>query len=128
MFYWWFMFISVMLIPAILFLFGKFFSKDVPMGINSFCGYRTKRSMKNENTWVFANKYWGALAAKLAVLSAALTARAMALVYNGDEGAVTTVASIAAAIQVVLLIVSVILTEKALKTTFDKEGNPIGKI
>ena len=128
MFYWWFMFISVMLIPAILFLFGKFFSKDVPMGINAFCGYRTKRSMKNENTWVFANKYWGTLAAKLAVLSAVLTARAMALVYNGDEGAVTTVASIAAVIQIVLLIVSVILTEKTLKTTFDQEGNPIGKI
>lgn len=128
MFYWWFMFVSVMLIPAVLFLFGKFFSKDVPMGINAFCGYRTKRSMKNENTWIFANKYWGKLAAKLAVLSAVITARAMALVYNGDESAVTAVASIAAAIQVVLLIISVILTEKALKNTFDKEGNPIGKI
>ena len=128
MFYWWFMFVSVMLIPAVLFLFGKFFSKDVPMGINAFCGYRTKRSMKNENTWVFANKYWGKLAAKLAVLSAVITARAMALVYNGDESAVTAAASIAAAIQVVLLIISVILTEKALKSTFDKEGNPIGKI
>lgn len=128
MFYWWFMFISVMLIPAILFLFGKFFSKDVPMGINAFCGYRTKRSMKNENTWIFANKYWGKLAAKLAVLSAAITVRTMALVYNGDESAVTAVASIVAAIQVVLLIISVILTEKALKSTFDQEGNPISKM
>lgn len=128
MFYWWFMFVSVMLIPVVLFLFGKFFSKDVPMGINAFCGYRTKRSMKNENTWIFANRYWGKLAAKLAVLSAVITVRAMAPVYNGDEGAVTAVASIAAAIQVVLLIISVILTEKALKTTFDEEGNPIVKI
>ena len=128
MFYWWFMFVSVMLIPVVLFLFGKFFSKDVPMGINAFCGYRTKRSMKNENTWAFANKYWGRLAAKLAVLSAVLTARAMALVYNGDEGAVTAVASISAAIQIIMLIVSVILTEKALKAAFDKNGDPISKI
>ena len=128
MFYWWFMFVSVMLIPVVLFLFGKFFSKDVPMGINAFCGYRTKRSMKNENTWQFANKYWGALAAKSAVLSAVLTARAMALVYNGDEGAVTAVASISAAIQIIMLIVSVILTEKALKAAFDKNGDPISKI
>lgn len=128
MFYWWFMFVSVMLIPAILFLFGKFFSKDVPMGINAFCGYRTKRSMKNEATWVFANRYCGTLSAKLAVLSAVITIRAMVLVYNSDESAVTTAALISAAIQIVLLIISVILTEKALKSTFDQEGNPIGKI
>lgn len=122
------MFVSVMLIPVVLFLFGKFFSKNVPIGINAFCGYRTKRSMKNENTWQFANRYWGRLVSKLAVLSAVITARAMAFVYSADEGAVTVVASIAAAIQIVLLIISVIITEKALKATFDKEGNPIGKI
>ena len=91
-------------------------------------GRRTSLSLAQGVRILFANKYWGKLAAKLAVLSAVITARAMALVYNGDESAVTAAASIAAAIQVVLLIISVILTEKALKSTFDKEGNPIGKI
>ena len=59
MWFWWFMLISSLLIPALMITAGWFMWKRPPKKINSAIGYRTSRSMKNINTWQFAHHYCG---------------------------------------------------------------------
>ena len=68
MWFWWFMLISSLLIPALMITAGWFMWKRPPKKINSAIGYRTSRSMKNINTWQFAHHYCGRLDNAAAVL------------------------------------------------------------
>ena len=61
MWFWWFMFVSNLLIPALLIAVGYSMWKHCPGKINAVIGYRTRRSMKNMDTWKFAHEYCGRL-------------------------------------------------------------------
>ena len=52
---------SSLVIPIIMIGFGFLFGKRPPKEINYLCGYRTRMSMKNIDTWVFAHRYCGRL-------------------------------------------------------------------
>jgi len=54
-----FMLIVVLLIPLTMLFFGWLLFRRTPKEINYVYGYRTKRSMMNEETWRFANQYFG---------------------------------------------------------------------
>ena len=45
-----------LLIPGIMLYFGWRFLNKPPQNINSIYGYRTSRSMKNQQTWDFAHQ------------------------------------------------------------------------
>ena len=51
-----FMLIVVLLIPLTMLFFGWLLFRRTPKEINYAFGYRTKRSMRNEETWKFANQ------------------------------------------------------------------------
>jgi hypothetical protein len=53
------MLICSILIPIIMILFGRFMWKRLPKKINWIFGYRTPMSMKNLDTWEFAQEYSG---------------------------------------------------------------------
>ena len=57
--FWIFMFIMCLLTPAVMIGFGKYFMKGGPKQINGVIGYRTHRSMKNQETWRFTHQYSG---------------------------------------------------------------------
>ena len=57
--FWIFMLIMVLLIPLTMIFFGWLLFRKTPKEINYVYGYRTKRSMMNEETWRFANQYFG---------------------------------------------------------------------
>ena len=57
--FWIFMLITVLLIPLTMIFFGWLLFRKTPKEINYVYGYRTKRSMMNEETWRFANQYFG---------------------------------------------------------------------
>ena len=59
--FWIFMFAVNLLIPLVMVIFGAIFIKTAPKKINFLFGYRTERSMKNEDTWKFAHTYLGKL-------------------------------------------------------------------
>ena len=63
--FWIFMMVMELLIPLIMIIFGKYFSKKSPKEINYLFGYRTSMSMKNKDTWEFAHKYCGKLWLKI---------------------------------------------------------------
>lgn len=58
MLYWLTMFSNI-IIPVIMIVSGITFFLIPPKKINSFYGYRTRRSMQNNETWEFAHKFSG---------------------------------------------------------------------
>ena len=61
MWFWWFIFCFNQLTPILMILGGQIMWKHSPKNINSIIGYRTSRSMKNIDTWLFAQKHCGKL-------------------------------------------------------------------
>ena len=114
---------TVIIIPALMIIFGKYYIKKAPKNINHFVGYRTTRSMKNKGTWKFAHNYMGKLWYKYGIVLFVISATLMLLTIGQDEDAVGGLAAIITTVQVFVMIVPGILTEKALKENFDEEGN-----
>lgn len=119
---WWFAFFFDLLIPTIMFLFGRVMYKSAPNDINYIFGYRTTRSMKNDDTWQFAHKYCGQLWWRLGLIMLIITLVVHISFYNSSENVIGKVTAIVMTIQVIVLILSIIPTEIALKKTFNDDG------
>lgn len=61
MWFWWFLFCCDLLVPVTMIVSGRIMWKHPPKNINGLMGYRTSRSMKNMDTWLFAHDYCGRL-------------------------------------------------------------------
>ena len=114
---------TVIIIPALMMIFGKYYIKRAPNNINNFVVYRTTRSMKNKETWKFAHNYMGKLWYKYGIVLFVISAALMLLTIGQDEDAVGGLAAIITMVQAFVMIVPGVLTEKALKENFDEEGN-----
>ena len=114
---------TVIIIPALMIICGKYYIKKAPKNINHFVGYRTTRSMKNKETWEFAHNYMGKLWYKYGIVLFVISAALMLLTMGQDEDAVGGLAAIITTVQVFVMIVPCVLTEKALKENFDEDGN-----
>ena len=120
----WFMMLGFnLLIPAIMLGAGKLFTKNTPKDINWIIGYRTTMSMKNEDTWAFAHKVAGAFWWKWGWVTLAVTAVAMLLLLGQAVELVSSAGCILMFLQLILVIAVIPYTEKALRNTFDKNGN-----
>ncbi len=121
--FWIFMLIMVILIPIIMIIVGKGLTKSAPKEINLIFGYRTTMSMKNKETWEFANKYIGKLWFKCGVVLLPITTIVMLFVLEKDTDIVGFVGGVIEAIQMIPLIGAIIPTEIALNKYFDKSGS-----
>lgn len=122
MWFWWFMFVCNLLIPVILIIAGRMMWKRCPKKINTVYGYRTKRSMKNMDTWRFAHNYCGRLWWKIGWFSLFLSVVVQIPFFERSEDVIGIVGGIICMIQVVILIASIFPTEEALKKTFNDDG------
>ena len=77
-----FMLIVVLLIPFTMLFFGWLLFRRTPKETNYVYGYRTKRSMRNEETWKFTNQYFGKLWYLCGLLSMHLSVIAIAIVFE----------------------------------------------
>lgn len=116
------MFICNILIPLIMIMGGYFMYKKPPKEINSVVGYRTKMSQKNIDTWMFAHNYCGRLWLKLGTALLIPTVIVQIPFIHSNDNVIGTVTLIVEAVQLVVLIGSIIPVEKALKKTFDENG------
>ena len=121
--FWWFILISDILIPITMVIAGRILHTNPPKSINVLAGYRTARSMKNMDTWVFANTHCGRVWQKIGLVMLLPTTLAHIPFYKGDDDIIGTISLVIITVQLVVMIASVLLTEKALKATFDDEGN-----
>lgn len=125
MWFWWFMFVCNMLIPIILIIAGRMMWKHHPRKINLVYGYRTSRSMKNMDTWIFAHEYCGKLWWKLGWFSLLPSIAVQIPFFNSSEDVVGIIGTIICILQLVILIASIFPTETALKITFNDDGTRI---
>lgn len=121
--FWIFMLCTVLLVPLIMLFLGLYFKNKSPKEINSLFGYRTTMSMKNKDTWEFAHHYCGRLWLVLGMIMLPLSVIPMLFFINQDIDVVGIAGGIIEGIQVVVLLISIFPTEKALKKTFDENGN-----
>lgn len=121
--FWIYMFIMILLIPCSMIIFGKLFLKRPPKDINAVFGYRTKKSMKNKDTWIFAHKYCGKLWYIGGLVLLPISATAMLYSLGKSTNFTGTVGGIICAVQLIAAIWLIFPTESALKKNFDKNGN-----
>ena len=118
------MLLVMLITPLTMVGFGLVFLKNPPKNINSFYGYRTKRSMKNQDTWDFAHHVCGKIWLVCGLVSLPFSLVPVWLVVDKNKDVVSLTGLIVLGLQVVLLLVSLIPVERALKNHFDEFGKP----
>ena len=106
------------MVPIITIITGYLMYRHTPKSINGLVGYRTSRSMINQDTWNFANKYCASLWIKLGIITTFISFL-IYILFDVNE----IVSIVIVLIQTFLLLLSIIPVEKALKKTFDDDGN-----
>ena len=121
--FWIFMVVMILLIPVSMIVLGRRLQKNPPENINLLYGYRTTRSLKNQDTWIFANRFIGAVWSIFGSALLPATILPMFFVIGKDVRTVGLFGLAMVGIQFIPMITSVFLTEHALKKTFDDDGN-----
>lgn len=113
-----------LIVPLTMLLFGVLMLRRPPKEIGGLFGYRTRRSMKNQQTWDFAHhlcgKIWTVVGAALLVVCAALQILFMRV--NPDRFSFLT--ELLSYAQIAVLLLSIVPVERALKKHFDDNGEP----
>ncbi|MBQ6333194.1 MAG: SdpI family protein [Clostridia bacterium] len=123
--FWIFMLLMDFLIPLMMIGIGRLFMKRPPKRINGIYGYRTKRSMKTQETWDFAHCYLGNLWFKIGLVLIPLSALPLIFVYGKDVDLIGTVGAVVTLFEIFPMIVPIFPTERALKENFDEYGKPL---
>ena len=120
--FWIFMLVFILMIPLLMLGFGKSFMKNPPTEINPGYGYRTAMSSKNQETWDFAQRYMGRVWYQAGRVLLVPSAVPPLLVLGRDVGVVGVVGLAVCGVQLVVMLGSILVTERALKKNFDKNG------
>lgn len=121
--FWFLMILTVMLIPLIMVIFGKIIMHKPPKKINWFFGYRTNSSMKNSDTWEFAQKHSGKLMFLWGLITLLISVIVMLFTLNKNENTISIVSCVITLLQILPFIFIVVSTQNALKKNFDSEQN-----
>ena len=119
---WYFMLILVLLMPLFMIGFGRMFMTNAPKDINTSFGYRTKRSMKNQDTWDFAHKHFGKAWFVCGIVLIPASLVLMFLVMGREADVIRTTGFIILGLQLFLMLGAILPTETALKNNFDEFG------
>ena len=121
--FWFFMTICNLILPILMIVIGKVFVKNPPKNINYIVGYRTSRSMKNQDTWNFAHLYCGKLWWKIGWAMLPLSVIGMLPVIGKNDDIVGGVGAVVVTAECIALFVTIFFVERALVKEFNKEGN-----
>lgn len=121
--FWIFMVCVIVMIPFMMIFFGYIFKNNPPKDINSIYGYRTSMSKKNMDTWKFAHHYFGKLWFVIGIIILPVSIIPMFFFIKQSTDVVGTAGSIIEIIQIIVLLIPIYSTEKALKKEFDENGN-----
>ena len=118
----WFMLICDLLIPIVMLIGGRMMWKHCPKHRNGILGYRTTRSMKNMDTWKFANEHCGRLWYKMGLFMLVFSVLVSVLLLRTNDNTYSMISLIFVMLQCIILIVSIIPTELALKKMFYEDA------
>lgn len=118
--FWIFIFVTTLLIPLAL-LFTWYFCPNMKER-NRTSGYRSSRSMQNQDTWEFAQKQCSQNALKMFFPTLLLSLGLMPFALGKKMGTIGWIGLGITVTQMMSFVVIVCLTEKALKKNFDEHG------
>ena len=122
MLFWIFMLLMDLLMPLVMIILGHCFAKKPPRKINAAFGYRTAMSMKNKDTWEFAHKYFGKIWEAFGWFLLLVSAVIMFFALGKGITMVGIIGGAVSAVQLVVVIGTLLFTEIVLKKNFDKNG------
>lgn len=116
-----------LIVPAAMAGLGQQFTKNPPKTIDPMCGYRTVMSMKNQDTWQFAQAQYGRTCYQVGWAALALTALFLFLMWRlripvESIDYVFWQGGFILLEMVVLVIASYVPVERALRREFDQHG------
>ena len=124
--FWIFMLVMNLLIPLTMIIFGYIYNKKPPQKPKSkfaYSGYRTSMSMKNEETWEYANRFFGKLWFRFGIVLGLISIIPLFFVIGKDKDTVGFAGLIICYVQLAAMLLPVIPTEISLRRRFDKYGN-----
>ena len=124
--FWIFMLIMNLLIPLTMIIFGYIYDKRPPKKPKSkfaYSGYRTLMSMKNEETWEYAQRFFGKLWFRSGIVLGVISIIPLLFFMGKDKDTVGFAGMIICYVQLVVMLLPVIPTELALRRRFDRYGN-----
>ena len=124
---WLFMLLMVLLIPVIMAAFGVVCQKNPPQSINSWYGYRTRRSMASQEAWDFAHCVCGRIWRRCGAVMLPVSVLLLLPVFGRDAAVVCIWACALVTVQCVVLIATIFPVERALKRNFDLSGHRIAR-
>ena len=120
---WWLMLYVNLLIPGVMIGFGRWLFAGGPKEINGIIGYRTAMSMKNSDTWEFAQKEIGRLWTKWGWILLIASAAILLLLLGQSGKLVSIVGCVLMFAQLIPLIGCIASVERKLRENFDRDGN-----
>lgn len=114
--------ICSLLVPVIVIITGRMMWKHYPKNVNGLIGYRTTLSMRNIDTWKFANEYCGRLWYRIGILMLIFSIIICLLFFKASYNTAFMASLILIAIQCIILVATIFPTENALKREFPEEG------
>lgn len=121
-FFWLFTLAMALLIPGCMIVLGRSFEKNPPGEINGGYGYRTTRSMRNRETWAFAQRYSGRFWVRAGRPVLAVSLIWMLLLFGREADTVAHLGLLLTGLQMVPFLAVIPATERALKLNFDDFG------
>ena len=85
-------------------------------------GYRTAMSMKNKETWKYAHRCCGKLWYVSGLVMIPVTVIVLTCVFGKGNNCVGNVGGIVCTLQCVVIIGTIVVTERELKKRFDRNG------
>lgn len=125
--FWFFMLLVTLILPVTMIVIGRQYRSHPPKNINAGSGYRTTMSMKNKDTWAYAHGFIGRLWFWGGIVLAPVSVAAMAFVAGMSVNRTGLAALLVCGVQLVLLIGSIIPTERALRRKFESNGKRRGQ-
>lgn len=111
-------------VPVVLLLFGWLFTHGrYPKHPNGVYGYRTTRSMKNDETWTFAQERWGQLCWRVGWWLLILSLFVVGILQTQSVRQHGIYIGAWIAVQSVLTLGTILPVERALKNKFDEFGH-----
>jgi len=120
--FWIFMLIMALVIPVSMIGCGLMMFKRAPQNVNVVSGYRTGRSMKSRDTWMFANRYCGRMWFWCGVGMLPISAVLMLLFMGREIDPIGWAGGAICLLQCIVMFGTILLTERALKKHFDQYG------
>ena len=97
-----FVFLCNLLVPVVVIVTGRIMWKHYPKNINGLVGYRTTHSMKNMDTWKFANEHCGRLWYKMGLFMLAFSVLISVLLLRTNDNTYSMISLIFVLLQCII--------------------------